>query len=104
MCFSYTWNTAAVLACGPNLLCCSIHVQVYALFFILLLSALNRLPIKLPSATQSKSGRRHSKQAKDGVEDGSGASPVMFADVAGVDEAKEELQEIVVRVQSLWAG
>jgi cell division protease FtsH len=31
-----------------------------------------------------------------GGKDRDGGGPVMFADVAGVDEAKEELEEIVV--------
>jgi hypothetical protein len=60
--------------------------QVYGLYVGLLLGALNRLPIRLP---QKGPGRKH-KTAES-------SSPVMFDDVAGVDEAKEELQEIVVR-------
>jgi hypothetical protein len=63
-------------------------VQGYLFYFGLLLSALNRLPLKLP---QRGAGRRHI---------GSGAQPqqvVKFDDVAGVDEAKEELAEVVVR-------
>lgn len=63
---------------------------MYVMYAGLLLSALNRLPIKLP--THKGPGRKH----KSGGESGSGAPPVTFADVAGVDEAKEELQEIVV--------
>jgi hypothetical protein len=50
-----------------------------------LMSALNRLPLKLP---QRGPGRRHADKA---------VQPVTFDDVAGVDEAKEELQEVVVR-------
>lgn len=63
--------------------------QVYGLYIGLLLSALNRLPLKLP---QRGAGRRHL-----------GSQPqqtVTFNDVAGVDEAKEELAEIVVSVPS----
>ncbi|KAF5831580.1 ATP-dependent metallopeptidase Hfl [Dunaliella salina] len=70
--------------------CTSLLLSVYSLYIGLLLSALNRLPIKLPN--QKGVGRRHIKA--DGVE-GESAAGVTFADVAGVDEAKEELQEVV---------
>lgn len=60
---------------------------MYVLYIGLLLSALNRLPLKLPQKT---AGRRHQQKAQDSV-------PVCFDDVCGVDEAKEELAEIVVR-------
>lgn len=53
----------------------------------LLLSALNKLPLKLPG---NSAGRRH-------VQKSSTSKPVTFDDVAGVDEAKEELAEVVVR-------
>eukprot|EP00878_Enallax_costatus_P018327 GHUV01019288.1.p1 GENE.GHUV01019288.1~~GHUV01019288.1.p1 ORF type:complete len:345 (+),score=69.17 GHUV01019288.1:331-1365(+) len=66
-------------------------VMVYALYAFLLLSAFNRLPLRLP--TRQLAGRKH----KGGD---SSSSNVTFADVAGVDEAKEELQEIVVS----WVG
>eukprot|EP00884_Botryococcus_braunii_P002352 jgi/Botrbrau1/12117/Bobra.0186s0035.1 len=59
-------------------------IVVYGLYIGLLLSALNRLPLKLP---QRGAGRRHL-----------GTQPqqtITFSDVAGVDEAKEELAEIV---------
>lgn len=62
-------------------------MQVYAFYGFLLLSAFNRLPLRLP--TRQLAGRKH----KGGD---SSSSNVTFADVAGVDEAKEELQEIVV--------
>ncbi len=52
----------------------------------LLLSALNKLPLKLPG---NSAGRRH-------VQKSSTSEPVTFDDVAGVDEAKEELAEVVV--------
>ena len=52
----------------------------------LLLSALNKLPLKLP---QNSTGRRHKQQT-------SSAESITFDDVAGVDEAKEELAEVVV--------
>lgn len=52
----------------------------------LLLSALNKLPLKLPG---SSAGRRH-------VQNSNKSEPVTFDDVAGVDEAKEELAEVVV--------
>ena len=54
----------------------------------LLLSALNKLPLKLP---QSGVGRQHNQKS-------STTEPITFDDVAGVDEAKEELAEVVVRV------
>lgn len=60
--------------------------QVYVLYVGLLLGALNRLPIKLP---RRGAGRRHTS--------GIPAQAITFDDVAGVDEAKEELSEIVVR-------
>ena len=52
----------------------------------LLLSALNKLPLKLP---QNGAGRRHNQKS-------STSEPITFDDVAGVDEAKEELAEVVV--------
>lgn len=55
----------------------------------LLITALNRLPLKLP---QRGAGRRHNS---------AGTTPqqaIKFDDVAGVDEAKEELAEVVVCV------
>ena len=61
-------------------------VQVYVLYIGLLLSALNRLPLKLP---QNNAGRRHQQKSQS-------AARITFEDVAGVDEAKEELAEIVV--------
>ena len=56
------------------------------MYFGLLLSVLARLPLKLP---QRGAGRRHGGSAP--------AAAVTFDDVAGVDEAKEELAEVVVR-------
>ena len=52
----------------------------------LLLSALNKLPLKLP---QNSAGRRHKQNS-------SSSESITFDDVAGVDEAKEELAEVVV--------
>ena len=49
---------------------------------------MNRLPIKLP---RRGPGRRHG-----GGSSSSSQQTVTFDDVAGVDEAKEELSEIVV--------
>jgi hypothetical protein len=63
---------------------------VYALYGFLLLSAFNRLPLRLPN--RQLAGRKH--KGSD-----SSSSSIKFADVAGVDEAKEELQEIVVSYQ-----
>lgn len=59
-------------------------ILVYALYIGLLLTALNRLPIKLP---QKGTGRKHKGQGTNNT--------ITFDDVAGVDEAKEELAEIV---------
>jgi len=61
-------------------------ILMWALYIGLFLSFLNRFPLKLP---QRSTGRRYNsgKQLP--------ASPVTFADVAGVDEAKEELAEVV---------
>ena len=61
-------------------------VQVYALYIGILLSTMGRLQLKLP---QRAAGRKHQNNNNNG-------SRVTFADVAGVDEAKEELEEIVV--------
>lgn len=63
-------------------------IMVYALYAALLLTAFNRLPLRLPSRGPL-AGRKHNKGGENST------TPVMFADVAGVDEAKEELQEIV---------
>lgn len=63
------------------------------MYGFLLLSAFNRLPLRLP--TRHLAGRKH----KPGD---SSTSSVTFADVAGVDEAKEELQEIVVGCVCCW--
>ena len=59
-------------------------VQVCAVYVAL--NALNKLPLKLP---QNGTGRRHIQKSIDAVS-------VTFDDVAGVDEAKEELAEVVV--------
>ena len=70
---------------------------MYGLYIGLLLGALNRLPIKLP---RKGAGRRHSGN-------GTGSSTqhiVTFDDVAGVDEAKEELSEIVVCLLNVERG
>lgn len=60
-------------------------ILVYGLYIVLLLSALNRLPMKAPQ--KAGPGRKHKGQDV--------GNQTTFADVAGVDEAKEELQEIV---------
>lgn len=67
--------------------------QVYALYAALLLTAFNRLPLRLPTRGPL-AGRKHNKGGENS------STPVTFADVAGVDEAKEELQEIVVSSSS----
>ena len=61
-------------------------MQMYVVAVGMILGAMNRLPIKLP---RRGPGRRHSSGS-------SSQQTVSFADVAGVDEAKEELSEIVV--------
>ena len=63
-------------------------LQVYVMYIALLLSALNKLPLKLP---QNSAGRRHNQKS-------SASEPITFDDVAGVDEAKEELAEVVVSI------
>jgi hypothetical protein len=70
-------------------------LQVYALYAALLLMAFNRLPLRLPTRGPL-AGRKHNKGGENS------STPVMFADVAGVDEAKEELQEIVVSACPCW--
>lgn len=65
---------------------------MYVLSAGFILLALNRLPFKLPNAKGP--GRRH--KAPDAGGHGLSGPPISFADVAGVDEAKEELAEIVV--------
>ena len=62
--------------------------QMYVVAFGMILGAMNRLPIKLP---RRGPGRRHG-----GGSSSSSQQTVTFDDVAGVDEAKEELSEIVV--------
>lgn len=64
---------------------------VYGFYVGLLISVLNRLPLKLP---QRGAGRRHSGNS------GQPQQAVKFDDVAGVDEAKEELQEVVEFLRS----
>eukprot|EP00887_Chlorella_sp_A99_P001200 scaffold14.g1200.t1 len=59
--------------------------QTYAVSGLFLIGLLNRLPLKLP---QRGTGRRHSSATQP-------AAQVTFDDVAGVDEAKEELREVV---------
>ncbi len=63
-------------------------LQMYVVAFGMILGAMNRLPIKLP---RRGPGRRHG-----GGSSSSSQQTVTFDDVAGVDEAKEELSEIVV--------
>lgn len=61
-------------------------MQNYAFIGLILMAVLNKMPLKF---LQKGGARRH----------GSSANPdparITFADVAGVDEAKEELQEVV---------
>lgn len=64
---------------------------MYGLYIGLLLGALNKLPLKLP---RRGAGRRHNAGGGGG---GVAQAAITFDDVAGVDEAKEELSEIVVR-------
>ncbi|KAI8474959.1 MAG: hypothetical protein J3K34DRAFT_489397 [Monoraphidium minutum] len=78
----------------------ALSLMVYGLYAALFLSALNRLPIKLPAKGTGRmhrggGGARGGGPGGEGARRGAGGSVVLFADVAGVDEAKEELQEIV---------
>ena len=61
-------------------------MQNYAFIALLLVAVLNKLPLKLPQ----RGGARRS-----GSSTNPDPSRITFADVAGVDEAKEELQEVV---------
>lgn len=63
---------------------------MYALYIGILLSTMGRLQLKLP---QRQAGKRHQNSNTQ--------TPVTFDDVAGVDEAKEELEEIVVSLETL---
>lgn len=60
-------------------------LMTYAFTALVVVAVLNKLPIKL--LPQRGAGRRHSQEKVQ--------SPITFDDVAGVDEAKEELKEIV---------
>lgn len=66
-------------------------ILMYVLAAGLFLMTISRLPLRLPNAKGT--GRRH-KGAGDAA-GGAAGTHITFADVAGVDEAKEELQEIV---------
>lgn len=57
------------------------------MYIAVLLSTMGKLQFKLP---QRMPGKKH--------QNSSTSTDITFADVAGVDEAKEELQEIVVRI------
>jgi len=60
-------------------------VVLYAFYFGLALAALNRLPVRLSGSNNMRRGARGTLSKQN----------IKFDDVAGVDEAKEELQEIV---------
>lgn len=69
-------------------------VLVGLLYMGIIAGLLGRFPMKF---LQSSTGRLRSRsgQSLTGSKDQERGGPVMFADVAGVDEAKEELEEIV---------
>ncbi len=71
---------------------CVCVTQAYGLCVLVLLSALVRLPLKQVKGP----GRKHTKQGENRER-----PAITFADVAGVDEAKEELAEIVVSTPSM---
>ncbi|KAL4443397.1 hypothetical protein ABPG75_011134 [Micractinium tetrahymenae] len=60
-------------------------LMTYAATALVVIAVLNRLPVKL--LPQRGAGRRHASARVQ--------NPITFDDVAGVDEAKEELKEIV---------
>ena len=76
------------------------HFQMYIFYAVLLVSVISRLPLNQmrPGGGSKGPGRRHLQGGGvTGKGDGGGEeAAVTFADVAGVDEAKEELQEVVV--------
>ncbi|CAK9868462.1 unnamed protein product [Sphagnum jensenii] len=69
-------------------------LSITLLYLALFAGLLGRFPLKLP---QRSTGRLRGRKGllSGGGKDRDGGGPVMFADVAGVDEAKEELEEIV---------
>lgn len=63
----------------------------FGVLFGVVLAVLNRLPLRLPN----RSSGRKSNGGGSGGSSSTSSNIVKFADVAGVDEAKEELEEIV---------
>lgn len=78
------------------------HMWVWLAFTIFQASSLEFIIISDNSLAlcmwQRSTGRLRGRKGllSGGGKDRDGGGPVMFADVAGVDEAKEELEEIVV--------
>jgi len=79
------------------------NIQNYVFIALLLITVLNRFQVKLPGRGGAGTGRRHTSSpqnnnGKKGFLDddtNNDSSRITFDDVAGVDEAKEELQEVV---------
>ena len=65
---------------------------LYGFYLALALAALNRLPVRLSQGAAGRLGGTGRGKSKGGSD---GRQSVKFADVAGVDEAKEELEEVV---------
>ncbi|GBG61944.1 hypothetical protein CBR_g26107 [Chara braunii] len=68
-------------------------LSIGLLYIGLIASIVGRFPLKFPQRSTGK--LRNRRGGSSGSGSGGPGGPIMFADVAGVDEAKEELEEIV---------
>ena len=88
--------------CPSNKCTTYLTLQTYAFYAGIFLMVVSRLPFNnmRPGGFPSGGpGKRHKNaNGSNGGED----VEVTFEDVAGVDEAKEELQEIVVRLNGIY--
>ena len=76
-------NGARFTAIERSFVDTAVNVMTYVVGFVVLLAVLNKVSVRMPQKGFIKGGSSSSM------------SDVTFEDVAGVDEAKEELQEIV---------